>query len=695
MPTLRSNGYLRPPPDQRFFRPRGIAVIGASDDPAKVAWRPVHLLKAYGYTGSIYPVNPRHKELLGLRCVSSVDNLPEDTVDLALILVGAESVPGVLEACGRKRIPYAVVVAAGFAEAGQVEAQARLRAICEEYGLRLLGPNCVGMMVPAHGVMATFSTVALRQIGNGGIPSGGLVLLTQSGAVGNALLQSCLAEGLGLRVWVNTGNEADLDALDVLDAVVDDAETSAILIFAEGFVRGERLVALGLRASRRGIPVVVVKAGQSTAGRSASALHTGKLIGRPEVFHAVAQESGVIIADSLRTAIQCLRLSPGPRSEGELGVMTVSGGVGVLIADRAVQLDLPLAALTSATREILQRVLPPYLPVRNPLDVALLGDNARYRECGQAILKDPGIGALLIVLSSLAYDYTTVEDVLRDLGKCAASAGKTIAITYLSPDDRLPPAVEVRLREAGLSAFATPEDALAALRVRLAPIPSTAMRKPLPARQPGTSPSPLSLLTRYGIPIPQAIEVSTPTEAISAAASIGYPVALKGLVPRLVHKTEAGAVRLWLENDDAVRDATAEMRARIGPSLQGFRVEAMVDAPLELLLGIAVDEEFGPVLAIGAGGTFAELWQDIAYHTLPVAPQDVDVMLNHLRLGPALRGFRGLHLDRAAVIDAVMRLADIYAQERWVQEIEINPLAVLPEGQGVYALDVVATSVVT
>ena len=354
----------------RLFAPRAIALVGASPDEAKLSGRPLRYLERYGFKGGVFPVNPRHAVIGGHHSFARIADI-DAPIDVALLLAAADQVAPALEEAGKCGIPFAIAIASGFAEAGDGARQADLSRICLETGIRLVGPNCVGILNPANGTTATFSTVLKTKLPR----PGSIVLITQSGAIGNGLLQSFNHHDLGLRAWASTGNEADLGALDFLSHFLRDEECRVIAMFVEGFKQGERLVPLVKEARHLGKIVIALRAGRSDAGRAASRSHTGKLAGQARVYDGLARQAGLIEVDSVEALIDMLLAVEtvgvdAARPPG-LGILSISGGLGVVMSDVAAALDLTVPLFAENTRAALKTVLPPQNSVANPVDTAL------------------------------------------------------------------------------------------------------------------------------------------------------------------------------------------------------------------------------------------------------------------------------------------------------------------------------------
>lgn len=676
----------------RLINPSSIALIGASPDPGKLAARPLHYLKRYGYQGRIYPVNPKHAQIDGVSCVHSVSALPRD-IDLALILLPAAGVADALEQCAERGVASAISIAGGFAEAGEAAEQDRLTEICERGGIRLIGPNCVGLVRPAQGVTATFSSELRNRMPR----PGKVALFTQSGALGNAMLQSFNDLDIGLAYWVSTGNEADVGLLDLLEHAIGDPEVEMIAMYVEGLKHGERLLALSRRARAAGKAIIVLRAGKSQLGRAAAVSHTGKLAGAWKVWSDVARQAGVINVDSLDDLLDVALLfdrygAPSRLSAKGLGVLTVSGGMGVLISDAAAQAGLAIPEFSGQTQAALRSVLPEQMNVANPVDTALFTDEQGYAHCAEAVLRDEHIGVLLLVLTRLAHDYSALLPWLEKLSRQAAELGKRLAVSYLSSSDQMEPADRRQLMAAGALVLPTPERVVMALGHALQ---GGAVAAP-PADEGAADPSrnAADFLERAGVPlVPEGVFTGVDA-AMAFAEAQGYPVVLKVVSPDIAHKSEAGGVALDLRDAAALRAAWARMVDSVacrapGARITGYSVQPMLSGGFELIVGCSIDPELGRVLMIGAGGIWAEVLDDVRFLALPTSEAEITAALERLRIGPILAGARGQgSLDIAAAARAIQRLGQQFLTDDWVREVDLNPVLVRPAGKGVVALDV-------
>lgn len=677
----------------RLLKPTSIALVGASPDATKLAGRPLAYLQRFGFMGRVYPVNPKHAKIGGVDCFATIQDLPRE-IDLALILLPAQGVAQALEACALQGVATAISIAGGFAEAGAQAEQQQLTDICRRHDIRLVGPNCVGLLHPAHGVTATFSS----ELKNAMPRAGKVALLTQSGALGNSLLQSFNDLGLGLAYWVSTGNEADIGVLELVEYAIADDSVELIALYVEGLQHGERLVGLARRARAAGKALVVLRAGKSQLGRAAAVSHTGKLAGAWKVWSDVAAQAGLI---SVGTLDQLLDVAAAfdrfgfPARDGleGLGVLTISGGLGVLISDAAADIGLPLPAFHAATQAALREVLPPQMTVANPVDTALFTDEKGYAHCAETVLRDPSIGTLLLVLTSLAHDYQALLPWLERLGKEALAMGKRLAVSYLSSSDTLAPADRRRLMGAGTLVLPTSERIVAAMGRR-----ALVARELPPAQTLAGTHRPSTCGTEFlalaAVPlVPEGIFTDA-AAAMEFAGREGFPVVLKVVSPDIAHKSEAGGVALNLADAPALRDAWARIQnsvAAYAPAarITGYSVQPMLRGGFELIVGCSVDPELGRVLMVGAGGVWAEMLDDVCFLALPASRAEITAALDGLRIAPILHGARGqAALDVDAAVAIIHRLAQQFLADRWIREVDLNPLLVRAQGQGAVALDV-------
>jgi len=682
---------------QRLLRPRSVAVIGASADPSKMTGRPVAYLQKHGFTGAIWPVNPRATEIGGLPCFADVASLP-GAPDAAIVLLGPERAEAAVRDLAARGCAAAIVLASGYGEASP-EGAARQAALKQAAGrMRILGPNTIGLVNLTDAI--TLSATGALEIG--GLPRGRLSVISQSGGILGSLLSRAADRGIGLAKLIATGNEADLDSTDFLDALLDDPETDTVALYLEGLRRPQEFRAAARRAASLGKSIVVYKVGRSESGARSAASHTGALAGADRAYDALFRQCGVIRAESFNDLLDIpAALAPGRRAQGRrVAVLTSTGGAGTLLADNLGLAGFSLPVPDAATDARLAALLDGDQTAtgRNPVDVTLAGLRPDlFRGAITALLESPEYDALVTVVGSSAL---ARPDIVADaMLECQRTSEKPI-LAYVSPHA---PHIVRLLNQQGIAAFATPESCaavLAALQPR--PLPEEAAPAAPPsgaAERLATLPAgPLNeaeskaLFAAFGVPVAREIAVTDAAGAAQAAQTLGGELVLKILARHIAHKSELGGVRVGLVPEE-VPAACAAMQARVAkaglPPAEGFLVQERVRGGIEMILGVHRDPQLGPMLLLGLGGVTAELFEDTALRPLPVTRPEVEAMLEDLRAAKLLRGFRGAPpADIPALVEAVLAFATMAmaAGER-LQEAEINPLFVLPAGQGVRAAD--------
>lgn len=682
-----------------LFRPRRVALVGASADPAKTAGLPLRFLRQNGFAGDLYPVNPRVAAIDGLTCYPDIDALPA-APDVALVLLGAQHTIPAIRQLAARGTSHAIVLASGFGEAGE-DGRTRQRELLDAAGaMRILGPNTIGLVNVTDGVPLSASGALAAGLASRG-PVG---VVSQSGGILGALLSRMQAAGIGLSKLVATSNEADLEIADFIDYLADDAATRVIALYIETIRQPDRFRAAAIKARAAGKPIVALKIGRSAAGARAAASHTGAMAGSDRVYDAFFADLGIARAHTFGELIDLpAALASQPPMRGRrVAVLTSTGGAGTLVADTIGLAGFDAPPPDPATVALLAAAMPGGHGAldTNPIDLTLAGLRPDILSaCVAALLDSDSYDALAIVVGSSAVgNPTLVSDALRQ----AASGHAKPVIAYVSPHA---PEAAARLTEQGIPAFAAAESVASALAaLRLAAQPHAA---------PAAAPPPVTILPEIGgcldehqakalfagFGIRSVLEtvVATPEHAARAAEALGGRVALKLLSAAVTHKSDIGGVQLGLD-PATVGPALETMRVGLAATLPGptrFLVQEMVAGGLELILGCRRDP-LGAVLLLGIGGTAAELMQDTALRLLrpghPLSLAQAHGMMRDLRCWPLLDGYRGgPRYDTAALAAAIVGFSAMAAQlaDRLV-EAEINPLFVLPAGQGVRAADGVA-----
>ena len=683
-----------------FFTPRSIAVIGASDDPSRIGGRPIRNLLLGGYAGRIVPINPRHTHVQGIPAFASIADVG-NPVDLAIISLPAPSVPDAVRACAASGIKAAIIFSAGFSEAdGEGErAQDEIVAIARSAGLRLLGPNCMGTINTRGGVLATFTSA----ITDAPPTPGGISLASQSGAFGSHCLALMRERGLALNLWATTGNQCDVEVADFLAYMAADPATDVIVGSIEGIRDGRRLVAAFELARRNRKPLIVMKVGTSDAGIAAMASHTASLAGSDAVFDAVARHHGVYRAhsiDELMDVAYAASRGRFPEHRG-LGVVTVSGGVGVLMADAAAAAGAELQPLSEATQASLKALLP-FAGTRNPVDVTaqILNNPELVEPMLELLLDEEHTASVIVFLSHLGLNPTIIAKLMPGLKRVAERhAGRYLSVSLLAHPD-----VRRDLEAVGYAVFEDPTRAvhavaaLAGFRHSFERAADPEMVLPEPAAIAAgarfTENQAKELLRQAGLRVTREQLATSADDAVRCAAEIGFPVVLKIVSADIAHKSDVGGVVLNLADEAAVRLAYTRIRESVARALpealiDGVLVAAMIPAGVETVLGVVRDPLFGPIVMVGLGGIFVELLRDIVFRPAPISAADAHEMINRLRGRALLDGIRGAPpADRDALAEAISCLSRFAAANAdTVASIDINPLLVLARGQGAIALD--------
>jgi acyl-CoA synthetase (NDP forming) len=683
-----------------LFEPRSIAVLGASADPSRIGGKPVANLLRFGFKGPIYPINLRQTVVQGLPAFPNIASVP-GPVDLAVLAIPAAGTLEALEACAKAKVGAAIVFASGFGEVGAEgeAAQAELGALAARTGMRILGPNCLGAMNVGSGAVCTFGGAA-----HGGLPPmGGLSFVSQSGAFGTFTFVTAARRGLPAARWVTTGNEADIQVADCIDWMADDPATEVVMAYMEGCRDGARLIrALG-RARAAGKPVVIMKVGHSSAGAAAAASHTAALAGEDAVYDAVLRQYGAHRARSVDEFLDVgyAALKGRRPAGGKLGIITMSGGAGVLMADAAGDVGLAVSPLSEATQATMRAILP-YAGVQNPVDVTgqIANDKTLYPRFGTVMLEQGGFDAIAGFHAVGGLDSET-GDAIADTweGLRALFPDVPVFLSMLST-----PALRARLEALRIPVFDEPGrmvHAIAAL-ARFAPPPADAPPSPRPAVLTGEALSEAAasrILAAAGVPMLAHRIAATAAEAVAAAEALGMPVVLKIVSADIAHKTEIGGVKLNLASAEAVAQAYDAIRAGVAQHAPAARIEGVMVAPMarggtEMIAGVQRDPVFGPVVMLGLGGVLVEVLRDVSFRHAPFSPADARAMVAELRGAAILDGVRGQKpADIAALVDALVALGRFAADNAaTLAGVEINPLLVRPEGEGVIGLDALVTA---
>ncbi len=688
---------------ETFFTPQSVAVVGASRDVEKLGYAVLNNIIISGFAGKIYPINPKADEILDLKAYPSVLDVP-DPIDLAVIVIPARFVLAALEECGQKKIPSVVVISAGFREAGRegLEQEMELIKIAQKHNIRLIGPNCLGIINTNVNLNATFAA---------GMPPGGpIAFMSQSGALGTAVLDMAMAGRIGFSKFVSLGNKADVSEIDLMAAWGEDENSRVILMYVEGVPAGQLFIETAKKITRKK-PVVAIKSGVTASGSRAVSSHTGSLAGSEAAYKAAFNQAGIIRAASMEALFDYARaFAYQPPLKGDrIAIVTNAGGPGILATDALERDGLQIPRLSRETTEKLMAKLPGAASAANPVDV--LGDALadRFEFALQEVLNDPKVDGVIVIVTPQAM--TEIEATAHAVGRLSKKADKPILGCFMG-ESRINAGIDA-LWEYGVPNYPYPEraaDALAAMsayrkeqeRRIFGVVPIDVDKEPVrelfdrvldEGRVSIGDAEAWEVLKAYGFNVPRSRLAATPEEAVDIAEEFGYPVVMKIASPDILHKTDVGGVKVNLRSPGDVRDAFDLMIYRAGRYVPGARVwgcqvQEMVHGGREVLLGMSRDPQFGPLVAFGLGGIYVEALKDVSFRVAPFSPREADEMIREIRAYRLLEGVRGEPpSDHMAMVDALLRISQLVTDFPEIVELDINPLMVFEEGRGAMAID--------
>ena len=689
-----------------FFEPASVAVIGASTNPVKLGHAVLRNLVEGGYSkqGIVYPINPKADQILGLKAYPSVLNVA-DQIDLAVIVIPYPLVPDALRICGQKGIPAAIVISAGFREAGMegLERERELIEIAQEYNIRIIGPNCLGIIDTFTPLNASFAA--------GTPPSGPMAFMSQSGALGTAVLDIALAGRLGLSKFVSLGNKADISEIDLLKSWSDDENSRVIMIYSEGLPNGQEFIQIAREVAQKK-PIIAIKSGVTQSGSRAVSSHTGSLAGSEQAYKAAFHQAGILRAETMELLFD-IALANGyqPTIKGDrIAIITNAGGPGILATDALERAGMTIARFDYQTIHKLEQFLPDAASAANPVDV--LGDARadRYRYALETVTQDQHVDGLLVVLTPQAM--TEIDETALAVGELSRSIDKPVLSCFMG-EARVASGIEI-LTSYGVPNYPFPERAALAFRsmtdykeIRSRPpveyvtfevdresVTDLFQRVFSEGRVSIGDAEARSILTSYGLRIPHSEVAETPERAVEIAGQIGYPVVLKIASPDILHKTDVGGVKVGLSNAEAVRDAFELMAYRAHRYIPEARIwgclvqEMVPSGGLEVLVGMNRDPQFGPLVTFGLGGIYVETLKDVTFRVAPFSPLEAEQMLGEIRAHALLDGVRGQPgVDKNAIVDCLLRIGQLVQDFPNIAEVDINPLMVYPDTQGAIAID--------
>jgi len=687
-----------------FFAPRGIAVVGASRSPVKVGGAVLHNLLAAGFPGAIYPINPHADDILGLTVYGSLRAVP-DPVDLAIIVVPAQAAITAVRECGERGIGSAIVISAGFRESGPAGAslERELLAAARAGGVRILGPNCLGLIATNTDLNASFAPIMPAR--------GGISFLSQSGALGAAILDWARGEGIGLAHFVSLGNKADISEVDLIKAWSRDPGTSVVVAYLEAVTDGPAFVdAVSALVTR--VPFIALTAGSSDAGAKAVSSHTGSLAGSGVAYEAAFRKSGAVQARTIQELFDLAEgfaRQPLPAGPGTV-ILTNAGGPAILATDACDSEGVSLASLDAATVSALREALPGAASVYNPVDI--LGDAPaeRFEAAARILVQDPGVRSMIVILTPQAM--TQPLETAEGVARVAAESGITTLAVFMG--DQTVAEAAAALRADDIPNYAFPERAVATLAAMqrhgyrrglqpIAPLVIEADRQVVRdaidhARTAGrtfiTESSADRIASAYGLRTPGSGLARDLGEAVALSERIGFPVVMKIASPDVLHKSDIGGIVFDIASSQEVGTAYDVIMDRVlrrlpDATIWGVTIQEQIPQGREVIIGVNRDAAFGPILMFGLGGIYVEVLKDVSFRMCPVTPNEAREMIDEIRAHALLRGVRGeAPADIDAIVDAICRVSALAMEFSDISELDINPLIVGERGSGAIAADV-------
>ncbi|PLS78017.1 MAG: acyl-CoA synthetase [Chloroflexi bacterium] len=695
---------------EAIFAPQAIAVVGASPDERKLGHTVLRNIVQNNFPGAIYPIHPTATEVLGHKVFASVAALPE-TPELAVVVVPPQAVLQVATECGEKGVKGLIVITAGFREVGSEgrKLEDELLAIVRRYGMRMVGPNCLGVIDNVAHMNASFAALMPLE--------GNIAFMSQSGAICTAILDWSVVEGIGFSRFVSLGNKADVDEVALLQAWNDDPQSRVILAYLEGISRGPEFIQVARQVTKQ-TPVIAIKSGTTDAGSRAISSHTGSLAGSENAYEAAFRQSGILRARTMQDVFdQALIFAYQPLIGGDrIAIVTNAGGPGILATDAVEHAGLQLARFERATIEELHAQLPPTANVYNPIDIIGDAKSDRYHTGIKAALADPNVDAVLVLFTPQAQsDVPETAQVIADLTAAQqANGGERIkpVVTSFMGEKSLGPALKI-LNERHIPNYPFPERAVAALKAMVAykqwldrpagdyvsfdvdreRVQRTFDEVRGQGRLELGEVEAREVMAAYGMRLPESQLARSPEEAVEIANRIGYPVVLKISSPDILHKSDIGGVRAGIESANEARDAyeLIEYRARRyqpNADIRGVLVQQQAPKGRECLVGVSRDPQLGPMIGFGMGGIYVEVLKDVVFRLAPLSQQEAQEQIEAIRSFPILRGVRGqAPADIPSILDTILRTSQLVTDFPEIVEMDINPLMVYDHGQGSIVLD--------
>lgn len=678
-----------------LFNPKAIAVIGASDDPKKVGHAVLNNLIKFNYKGRLYPINPKTPEILGLKTYQKLSDT-EDKIDLAVIIIPARFVPEALMDCARAGIQAAVIISAGFKEAGHegILLEEKIKQIGKEHNIRILGPNCLGIINTVNDMNATFA--------GGMLPKGRTAFFSQSGALGIAILDWAIGNKMGFSKFISLGNKTDLNETDFIEYFIDDPETDLILGYIEDVVTGKKFLETARKATKVK-PIILIKSGGTEAGARAASSHTGALAGSETAFNAAFKQTGIVRAQGIQDLFETALAFSGNKlpAGNRLLIVTNAGGPGILAADMSEKSGLKLPQMTKDTLDSIVKLLPPNASLFNPVD--LIGDatSERYGIVLEKAIEDPNVDGILVILTPQAM--TDVKNTADIIINTARTTDKPVIASFIG-DISVRESIS-RLKAASIPCFSYPEPAVKAFKrlydfnvwkntlegqVQIHSynknVVNDAINGLLKSQRYELGDEAMDILSNYGFTFPRKGLARSSKEAAALAAEIGFPVVMKISSPDILHKTDVGGVKVNITSANAAEDAFIEITTnaqRLLPDalINGVMIYEMVGQGKEVIIGVSYDRTFGHMIMFGLGGIYVEVLKDVSFRIAPVSRNEAVSMVNEIKTLALLKGARGEKAsDIEAIVDGILKVSALVTDFPVIHELDINPLMVMDKG---------------
>jgi acetyl coenzyme A synthetase (ADP forming)-like protein len=684
-----------------LFNPQSVAVIGASREPKKVGYAVVNNLVSFGYKGDIYPINPSAGDILGKKAFPSVSAVGRE-IDLVVVSIPARLVADALKDCAKAKVKAAVVLSAGFKEIGHegIKLEQEMLKIAADNGIRIMGPNCLGVINTSNNMNASFAADMLAK--------GNTALFSQSGALGVAIMDWALENNFGFSKFISLGNKSDLNEVDFLEYFIDDPETGIIIGYIEDVVDGKRFMEVARRATRVK-PVALIKSGGTEAGARAASSHTGALAGSETAFNAAFKQTGIMRAMGIQELFDtALAFSGGKLPKGDrLLIITNAGGPGIIAADTADKLKIKLPPMTKETIDSIADLLPSNASLYNPVDIIGDATSERYRIVLEKAITDPNVDGVLVLLTPQAM--TDVDNISNIVVHTSKETEKPIIASFIG-GKRVRSAIE-EMKAHRIPSFAYPEVAIRAFR-RLCEFQAWRNTKETPPPQIKANAQAagaiiesllhsnrfevgedqaMRVLSHYGFTFPERALAKSAIEAGIIAERIGFPVVMKISSPDILHKTDVGGVKLNINSAIAAEDAFNELTTnarRFMPDayIEGVMIYEMIKGGKEVIMGVTYDRTFGHMIMFGLGGIYVEVLKDVSFRIAPVSHREATEMVNEIRSVALLKGARGdKPVDMEAIVDGILRISRLVTDFPIIREIDVNPMLVMQ--RGAFALD--------